>query len=110
MYLEEKISNIENYPEGDNTIQFMVSTDRRPINGKNRGIGLRLKQADSYLDDILLQHISQDLEAISLHHSKVTAGSRASPAPETNTSLPQGQLRNASLVGVSRSIKSLASV
>lgn len=63
----------------------MVSTDRRPVNGKNRGIGLRLKQAASYLDDILLQHISQDFKAISFYHSKVTAGSRASPAPETNT-------------------------
>lgn len=29
--------DIENHAEGDDTIQFMVSTSGKPVNGKNRG-------------------------------------------------------------------------
>jgi hypothetical protein len=92
-YLEEKISNIENHAEGDDTIQFMVSTDGKPLNGKNHGIGLRLKQAGGHFKEQSLQQISQDFTTISLHQT----GGKESPRnahtptvdPET-TAVPPG--------------------
>lgn len=66
--LESQISNIENHAEGDDTIQFMVSTDGKPVNGKNRGNGLRLKQAGGHFSEESLQQLSQDFKTISIHH------------------------------------------
>jgi hypothetical protein len=66
--LESQISNIENHAEGDDTIQFMVSTNGKPVNGKNRGNGLRLKQAGGHFSEESLQQLSQDFKTISIHH------------------------------------------
>lgn len=91
-YLEEKISNIENHAEGDDTIQFMVSTDGKPLNGKNHGVGSRLKQAGGHFKEESLQQISQDFTTISLHQ---TGGNRPSkstspPAKSEATTEPLG--------------------
>ncbi|KAJ4243335.1 hypothetical protein NW762_014821 [Fusarium torreyae] len=92
-YLEEKISNIENHAEGDDTIQFMVSTDGKPLNGKNHGVGLRLKQAGGHFKEPSLQQISQDFTTISLHQTGSTRSPRnahASAADPETTAVPPG--------------------
>ncbi|KAH7308417.1 hypothetical protein B0I35DRAFT_491469 [Stachybotrys elegans] len=68
-YVEAQISNIENHAEGDDTIQFMVSTDGRPINGKNYGTGKRQKQAGGHFGEISLQQVSRDFKSIAIHQS-----------------------------------------
>jgi hypothetical protein len=65
-YLEEQMSNIENHAEGNDTIQLMVSTDGKPIKGKNSGFGDRLKQAGGHYDNLSLQQVSQDFTTISI--------------------------------------------
>ncbi|KAF4435395.1 putative pathogenicity protein CRX2 [Fusarium austroafricanum] len=86
-YLEEKISNIENHAEGDDTIQFMVSTDGKPLNGKNHGVGSRLKQAGGHFKEQSLQQISQDFTTISLHQTggKKPSRNASSPAAQSET-------------------------
>ncbi|KAH7304102.1 hypothetical protein B0I35DRAFT_363814 [Stachybotrys elegans] len=68
-YVESKISNIENHAEGDDTIQFMVSTDGRPLNGKNHGTGNRQKQAGGHFGEISLQQVSRDFKSIAIHQN-----------------------------------------
>lgn len=68
-YMESQISNIENHVEGDDIIQFLVLTDGKRINGKNRGIGKRQKQAGGHFREASLQQMSQDLKSIALHQS-----------------------------------------
>lgn len=68
-YLESQMSNIENHAEGDDTIQLMVSTNGKPLTGKNRGIGQRLKQAGGLFGDASLQQVSTDFKNIALHHT-----------------------------------------
>ncbi|KAJ4248149.1 hypothetical protein NW762_012919 [Fusarium torreyae] len=90
-YLEERISNIENHAEGDDTIQIMVSTDGRPISGRNRGIGLRLKQAGGHFDTQSLQQVSSDFKAISIHDREDHSAVKPSHTSEANsqaTSIP----------------------
>ncbi|RYC79002.1 hypothetical protein BFJ63_vAg18121 [Fusarium oxysporum f. sp. narcissi] len=92
-YLEEKISNIENHAEGDDTIQFMVSTDGKPLNGKNHGVGLRLKQAGGHFKEQSLQQISRDFTTISLHQTGSSKSSKNTPSPAANpetTTVPPG--------------------
>ncbi|GKU14516.1 unnamed protein product [Fusarium langsethiae] len=86
-YLEEKISNIVNHAEGDDTIQFMVSTDGKPLNGKNHGVGSRLKQAGGHFKEQYLQQISQDFTTISLHQTggKKPSRNASSPAAQSET-------------------------
>ncbi|KAF5542796.1 pathogenicity CRX2 [Fusarium mexicanum] len=86
-YLEKKISNIENHAEGDDTIQFMVSTDGKPLNGKNHGVGSRLKQAGGHFKEQSLQQISQDFTTISLHQTggKKPSRNASSPAAQSET-------------------------
>ncbi|KAI1839577.1 hypothetical protein JX266_014212 [Neoarthrinium moseri] len=67
--LESQISNIENHAEGDDTIQFMVSTDGKTIHGKNRGVGLRLKQVGGHIGEESLQQLSQDFKTVSIHQT-----------------------------------------
>jgi hypothetical protein len=91
-YMEIKISNIENHAEGDDTIQLMVSTDGRPLIGKNRGVGKRQKQAGGHFGDASLQQVSGDFKSIALHqggHAENDAkfiepvpGDDASPNPK----------------------------
>ncbi|EXA30551.1 hypothetical protein FOVG_18080 [Fusarium oxysporum f. sp. pisi HDV247] len=83
-YLEEKISNIENHAEGDDTIQFMVSTDGKPLHGKNHGVGSRLKQAGGHFKEQSLQQISQDFTTISLHQTGGNKSSKNTPSPTIN--------------------------
>ncbi|KAK4232665.1 hypothetical protein C8A03DRAFT_20086, partial [Achaetomium macrosporum] len=68
-YVESKISNIENHAEGDDTIQLMVSTDGRPLIGKNHGIGKRQKQAGGHFGEVSLQQVSGDFKSIALHQN-----------------------------------------
>ncbi|CZR49946.1 uncharacterized protein FPRO_16150 [Fusarium proliferatum ET1] len=87
-YLEEKISNIENHAEGDDTIQFMVSKDGKPLNGKKHGIGSRLKQAGGHFKEESLQQISQDFTTISLHQTGGNKPSKStSPPANSETTL-----------------------
>jgi len=58
-HLKENISNIENYATGD-AVQFMVSTNDRPIHGRNRGLGWRTRQFGGHLSDASLQTISRE--------------------------------------------------
>ncbi|KAF4447926.1 putative pathogenicity protein CRX2 [Fusarium austroafricanum] len=91
-YLKENISNIENHAEGDDTIQFMVSTDGKPLNGKNHGIGSRLKQAGGHFQEQSLQQISQDFTTISLHQTGGNRSSQNSPSPTGNPEATTGPL------------------
>jgi hypothetical protein len=93
-FLEEQMSNIENHAEGDDTIQLMVSTDGRPINGKNHGVGSRLKQAGGHYDNASLQQVSQDFTSISLHQTefrKTKENQSTASSPETPHATPESQ-------------------
>ena len=59
--LKADISVIENYATGDETIQFLVSTDGKVVHGKNQGFGFRNKQVGGHLSDLSLQQISRDM-------------------------------------------------
>lgn len=65
--LESHISNIENHADGDDIIQYMVSTDGKPLLGKNKGTGNRLKQAGGHLSDVSFQQMSIDFKEISIY-------------------------------------------
>ncbi|KAI1865939.1 uncharacterized protein JN550_007917 [Neoarthrinium moseri] len=91
--LESQVSNIENNAEGDDSIQLMVSTDGKRFNGKNRGIGLRLKQAGGHFSEGSLQQVSQDFKAISIHYTGIQerAPGRSTPMAEDNNTPPQAE-------------------
>lgn len=92
-YLEEQISNIENDAEGDDSIQFMVSTDGNKINGKNRGKGMRLKQAGGHFDNASLQQVSRDFTTVSIHQKetkKSTKEHSPAEAPKAATGPSEG--------------------
>ncbi|KAM0270433.1 hypothetical protein ACHAQH_009443, partial [Verticillium albo-atrum] len=82
--LESQISNIENHAEGDDTIQFMVSTNGKPLNGRNGGIGQGLKQAGGQFGETSLQQLSQDFKTIALHQSEFGRRSNEPSAPKSN--------------------------
>lgn len=85
-YLEEQMSNIENHAEGDDTIQIMVSTDGKPIKGKNNGVGNRLRQAGGHYDNESLQQISQDFAKTSLQYTEL---GKHKPDQPTNPDPPK---------------------
>ncbi|CAI6014752.1 unnamed protein product [Clonostachys chloroleuca] len=88
-YVESQISNIENHAEGDDTIQFLVSTNNKPINGKNRGIGKRQKQAGGHFGEASLQQMSQDFKSIAIHQSgHVEQEKQRSATPSGNEAPP----------------------
>ncbi|CAH0019545.1 unnamed protein product [Clonostachys rhizophaga] len=97
-YVESQISNIENHAEGDDTIQFLVSTNNKPINGKNRGIGKRQKQAGGHFGEASLQQMSQDFKSIAIHqngHSEQEKQRSATPSGnESPSASPQSQFGN----------------
>lgn len=68
-HLESQISNIENHAEGDDTIQLMVSTNGKPVNGKNHGLGKRIKQAGGHFGEGTFQQLSEDFKSISIHQT-----------------------------------------
>ncbi|KAK1981129.1 hypothetical protein LZ30DRAFT_750291 [Colletotrichum cereale] len=60
-HVKENISIIDNYSTGDDTIQFLVSTDGKTIHGKNRGYGNVTRQVGGHLSDASLQKMSRDI-------------------------------------------------
>lgn len=90
-HLKETISVIENFATGDDTIQFLVSTNERVIHGKNRGYGMRQRQVGGHLSDLSLQQISRDMTNVSLggkedqSERSRTAASPASGVPVEST-------------------------
>jgi hypothetical protein len=70
-HLKDNISNIENHWEGDETVQFLVSTNDKTIHGKNRGSGRRGRQIGGHLNDESLQQLSRDIASISMPLSEV---------------------------------------
>lgn len=66
-HLKENISKVENYGTGD-AVQFMVSTGKKTIHGKNRGLGWRTRQVAGHLSDASLQQISRDMTSINLQY------------------------------------------
>lgn len=56
------MSTIENYAEGD-AVQIMVSTNGKPLYGKNQGWGWRTRQLGGYISDASLMQISRDLSS-----------------------------------------------
>lgn len=67
IHLKENISTIDNYAT-DDAIQFMVSTDRKTIHGKNRGLGWRTRQVGGHLSNVSLQQLSRDMSSISFQN------------------------------------------
>ena len=59
-HLKENTSTIDNYATGD-AIQFMVSTNGKIIQGKNRGLGWRTRQVGGYLSDASIVQLSRDM-------------------------------------------------
>lgn len=81
----ENITKVENYSKGD-AIQIMVSTNGKPINGKNQGLGWRTRQLGGYMSDSSLQHLAQGLLKVeepigqaNLQQSALVAGQRNDP-------------------------------
>ncbi|KAI5460841.1 hypothetical protein BGZ63DRAFT_405288 [Mariannaea sp. PMI_226] len=58
--LQENVSVIENYATGDETVQFLVSTNEKTINGKNTGFGWRQRQIAGHFDNETVRQLSQD--------------------------------------------------
>ena len=79
-HLKQNISIIENYATGDETIQFLVSTNGKTIHGKNRGFGSKQRQLGGHLSDLSLQQISRDISHMSSHSM-----GENSPSPRDNT-------------------------
>jgi type I site-specific restriction endonuclease len=63
--LKESISIIDNQAIGDETVQFLVSTNEKTIHGKNRGDGFRIRQIGGHFSDESLQQLSRDIATIS---------------------------------------------
>lgn len=61
-FLAQTTSVIENYGLGD-AVQFMVSTDGKPIRGTNRGLGWRSRQVGGHMSDESVQQLSRDMMA-----------------------------------------------
>ncbi|KAG8168664.1 hypothetical protein KVR01_001413 [Diaporthe batatas] len=68
-HVKQNISIIDNYARGDDTVQFLVSTNGKTIHGKNRGFGIMTRQVGGHLSDASLQQMSRDVR-ISLRASK----------------------------------------
>lgn len=75
-HVKENISIIDNYATGDDTVQFLVSTNGKTIHGKNRGYSSITRQVGGYLSDASVQQMSRDISRISL---QVTRKEGASP-------------------------------
>jgi serine phosphatase RsbU (regulator of sigma subunit) len=70
-HLRENISIIENEAISGDTIQYMASTDRTIINGKNRAAGWRTRQLGGHYDNTSFKQASQDLTRMHLHDGEV---------------------------------------
>jgi hypothetical protein len=80
-HLKENASTIENYATGDETIQFLVSTDGKTVHGKNQGFGWRTRQVGGHFSDTSLQQLSRDISSISFQKSDVESPSSQGRPP-----------------------------
>lgn len=87
-YLEKQISHIENDAQGDDSIQIMVSTNLQPFNGKNKGVGNRLKQGGGHWDDASLQQVSRDFATISNHQKETLSAQQKETKKSTEEHSP----------------------
>ncbi|RSL39510.1 hypothetical protein CEP54_016310 [Fusarium duplospermum] len=60
MRLKQNVSIIENYATGDQTVQFLASTNEKTINGKNSGFGWAQRQIGGHFDNETVRQLSQD--------------------------------------------------
>ena len=60
MRLQQNVSVIENYATGDQTVQFLASTNEKTINGKNSGYGWAQRQIGGHFDNETVRQLSQD--------------------------------------------------
>ncbi|EEU39907.1 uncharacterized protein NECHADRAFT_68825 [Fusarium vanettenii 77-13-4] len=60
MRLQQNVSVIENYATGDQTVQFLASTNEKTINGKNSGFGWAQRQIGGHFDNETVRQLSQD--------------------------------------------------
>ncbi|KAK2040713.1 hypothetical protein LZ31DRAFT_473919 [Colletotrichum somersetense] len=83
-HVKENISIIDNYATGDDTVQFLVSTNGKTIHGKNRGFGIMTRQVGGHLSDASLQQMSRDIRISLQATRKETSSSQgeASSADE----------------------------
>ena len=58
---KDSINIIENSATGDDSIQYMVSTEQGVVHGRNQAKGFRLKQVGGRIDGVALQQISKDI-------------------------------------------------
>lgn len=77
----ESVTTVDNYATGD-AVQFVVSTDRQVIHGRNRGLGWRARQVGGHLDDTSLQQLSK-IFTTNLYH--IENDNLSSPNPKTTT-------------------------
>ena len=87
IHLKENISVIDNYATGD-AVQFMVSTDGKTIQGRNRGLGWRTRQVGGHLSDVTLQKLSRDFSSITFRNTGDENSSRrgiGSSVPDDGT-------------------------
>ncbi|TXC06200.1 hypothetical protein FocTR4_00010869 [Fusarium oxysporum f. sp. cubense] len=68
--LQQKASVIENYATGDQTVQFLVSTNERTINGKNSGFGWAQRQIGGHMNDETVQQLSRDAFKSVIRHNR----------------------------------------
>jgi hypothetical protein len=87
VHLKESVSTIENYATGD-AIQFMVSTDGKPIHGINRGLGWRSRQVGGYLDNATVQQISRDMSSTNFQNN----GNEGLPLQGNPSSVPNNEV------------------
>lgn len=82
---DKNISVIDNFSTGDDSVQFLVSTQGKTIHGKNRGFGLRAKQVGGHLSDDSLQQISRDISRTGFQNTgdqTLLSPANTSPVPD----------------------------
>lgn len=67
--MNENISVINNFTTGDDTVQFLVSTNSKTIYAKNRGYRIRPRQLGGHLSDKSLQQVSHDISLVAFHNA-----------------------------------------
>lgn len=60
IYLQENVSVVENYATGDETVQFLASTNEKTINGSNKGFGKKQRQIAGHFDNATIRQLSRD--------------------------------------------------
>ncbi|CAM1503502.1 Fc.00g010930.m01.CDS01 [Cosmosporella sp. VM-42] len=81
-HIQENVSIIDNYATGDETVQFLASTNDKTINGRNRGFGYRQRQIGGHFSDETAQQLSKDAFGI-IHRNKDEGSPRPQDKPES---------------------------